>query len=80
MQIKKPQLELDMEQQTGFKLEKEDCQSFRLSPYLFSLYVKYFMWNAGLYEAQAGVRLLGEISITSYMQMKPSLWQKVKKK
>ena len=74
MKLKQEQLVQDVEQQTGFKLGKDDCQNFRLSSCLFSLYVKYFMWNAGLDEAQAG-----EISITSYMQMKPSLWQKVKK-
>ena len=34
------------------------------------------MRNAGLDEAQAGSRLLGEISITSDMQMEPLLWQK----
>ena len=34
------------------------------------------MWNAGLDESQAGSRLLGEISITSDMQMTPPLWQK----
>ena len=37
------------------------------------------MRNAGLHEAQAGSGLLGEISITSDMQMTPPLWQKVKK-
>ena len=37
------------------------------------------MRNAGLEEAQAESRLLGEISITSDRQMTPSLWQKVKK-
>ena len=37
------------------------------------------MRNAGLEEAQAGIRLLGEISITSDMQMTPPLWQKVKR-
>ena len=37
------------------------------------------MQNAGLDEAQAGIkRLLGEISITSDMQMAPPLWQKAK--
>ena len=38
------------------------------------------MRNTGLEEAQAGSRLLGEISITSDMQMTPPLWQKAKKK
>ena len=37
------------------------------------------MRNAGLEEAQAGIRLPGEISIASDMQMTPPLWQKVKK-
>ena len=37
------------------------------SPCLFKLYVKYIMWNARLDEAQMESRLLGEISITSYM-------------
>ena len=36
------------------------------------------MRNAGLDEAQAGIRLPGEISITSDMQMTPSLWQTAK--
>ena len=35
--------------------------------------------NAGLEEAQAGIKIAGEISITSDMQMTPPLWQKVKK-
>ena len=50
-----------------------------LSSCLFSLYAEYIMRNARLDEAQAG-RLLGEISITSDMQMTPSLWQKAKRK
>ena len=37
------------------------------------------MWNIGLDEAQAESRLLGEISITSYTQMTPPLWQKAKR-
>ena len=37
------------------------------------------MRNAELEEAPAGIKLLGEISITSDMQMTPSLWQKVKR-
>ena len=38
------------------------------------------MQNAGLDEAQAGIRLCGEISITTDMQTTPSLWQKAKRK
>ena len=36
------------------------------------------MQNAGLDEAQAGIKIAGEISVTSDMQMTPSLWQKAK--
>ena len=46
---------------------------------LFNLYAEYIMRNAGLDETQAGTKLLGEISVTSDMQMTPPLWQKVKK-
>ena len=50
-----------------------------LSPCLFNFYEEYIMRNAGLDEAQAGIKMgLGEISITSDMQMIPPLWQKVK--
>ena len=49
------------------------------SPCLFNLYAEYIMRNIGLEEAQAGIQLPGEISITSDMQMTPPLWQKVKK-
>ena len=50
-----------------------------LSPCLFNLYAKYIMRNAGLEETQAGIKIAGEISITSDMQMTPPLWQKVKR-
>ena len=78
MQIRKQQLELDMEQQTG-SIGKGVRQGCILSPYLFSFYAEYIMRNAGLDEAQAGVKIAGEISITSDMQMTPFLWQKAKK-
>ena len=55
------------------------CQGCILSPCLFNLYAEYIMRNAGLEEAQAEIRLPGEISITSDMQMTPPLWQKVKR-
>ena len=50
-----------------------------LSPCLFNLYAECIMKNAGLDEAKLESRLLGEISITSDMQMTPPLWQKVKR-
>ena len=56
MQIKKQQLELDMEQQTGSKLGGVHWGCI-LSPYLFNLYAEYVMRNAGLEEAQAGIKI-----------------------
>ena len=56
MQIKKQQLELDMEQQTGSKSGKE---YIKLSPCLFNFYAEYIMRNAGLDEAQAGIKIAG---------------------
>ena len=49
-----------------------------LSLCLFNLYAEYIMRNTGL-KCKLESRLLGEISITSDMQMTPALWQKVKK-
>ena len=59
IQVKKQQLELDMEQHTGFKLETEHIKAIYLSPCLFNLYAEYTMWNAGLEEAQAGIKIAG---------------------
>ena len=70
MQVKKQQLELDMEQD-WFQIGKGVCQGCILSPCLFNLYVEYIMRKAGLYEVQLESRLLGEISINSDMQMTP---------
>ena len=54
-----------------FQIGKGVRQDCILSPCLFNLYAEYIMRNAGLEETQAGIRLLGEISITSDMQMTP---------
>ena len=62
-----------------FQFGKEVHQGCILSPCLFNLYAEYIMRNAGLEEAQAGIKIAGEISITSDMQMTPPLWQKVKR-
>ena len=61
-----------------FQIGKGVCQGCILSPCVFNLYAEYIMRNAGLDEAHLESRLLGEISITSDMQMTPPLWQKVK--
>ena len=65
-----------------FQIGKGVRQGCILSSCLFNLYAEYIMRNAGLEEAQAGIKIflkLGEISITSDMQMTPPLWQKVKR-
>ena len=56
MQVKKQQLELHMEQQTGSN-RKGVCQGCILSPSLFNLYAEYITRNARLDEAQAGIKI-----------------------
>ena len=58
MQVKKQQLELDMEQQTGSKSGKEYVKAI-LSPSLFKLCAEYIMRNARLDDAQAGIKIAG---------------------
>ena len=62
-----------------FHIGKGVHQDCILSPCLFNLYAKYIMRNTGLEETQAGIKIAGNISITSDMQMTPPLWQKVKR-
>ena len=59
MQIKKQQLEPDMEQQNGSKLGKEVHQGCILSPCLINSHSEYNMGNAGMDEAQAGIKIAG---------------------
>ena len=73
MQVKKQQLELDMEQQTGSKLEKEYIKA----RYYQCAYLTYMQSTScempGWMKQKLKSRLLGEISITSDMQMTPPL-------
>ena len=59
MQVKKHQLESDMEQWTGSKFRKEYIKAVFLSPCLFNLYAEYIMRDAKLDESQAGIKIVG---------------------
>ena len=79
MQVKKQQLELDMQQQTGSKLGKEYVKAVYCDP-AYLTYMQSTSWETlGWKKHKLESRLLGKISITSDMQMTPPLWQKVKK-
>ena len=73
MQVKKQQLELDMEQQSGSKLGKEYIKA----EYCHPAYLTYMQSTScempGWMNHKLESRLLGEISITSDMQMTPPL-------
>ena len=57
MQVRKQQLELDHGTTDGFQIGKGVCQGCIMSPCLFNLYAEYIMRNAGLDEAQAGIKI-----------------------
>ena len=73
------QLELDMEQQTGSKLGKEYVKAVYCHPYLFNLNAEYVMRNAGLDEAQAGIKTASRNINNLRYADDTTLWQKVKK-
>ena len=58
MQVRKQQLELDMEQQTVPNQEKSTSRLYIVTR-LFNLYAEYIMRNVGLDEAQAGIKIAG---------------------
>ena len=59
MRVRKQQLELDMEQETGFQTGNGVCQGCILSSCLFNIYAEYIMKNAGLEKEQAGIKISG---------------------
>ena len=56
MEVRKQQLELDMEQQTGSKLGKEYIKAVYCHP-IYLIYAEHIMGNARLDEAQAGIKI-----------------------
>ena len=78
MQVKKQQLELDMEQQTGSKSGKEYIKAVYCNPVYLTIYVEYIMRNAGLDEAQAEIKIARRnINNLGYAD-DTTLWQKAK--
>ena len=76
MQVRKQQLELDMEQQTGSKLGKEYVKAV----YRHSAHLTYMQsTSCKMLKHKLESRLSGEIPVTSDKQMTPSLWQKAKR-
>ena len=59
MQVRKQQLELDIEQHTGSKLGKEYVKGVYCHFAFFNLYEEYIMRNAGMDEAQPGIKIAG---------------------
>ena len=79
MQVKKQELEPDMEQQTGSKLGEEYIKAVYCHP-AYLTYMQSTSWELlDWMKHKLAARLPGEVSITSDMQMTPPLWQKVKK-
>ena len=79
MQVKKQQLEPNMEQQTGSKLGKEYIKAVYCHPDYLTYMQSTSCEMPGWMKHKLELRFPGEISITSDMQMTPFLWQKVKR-
>ena len=78
VQVRKQQLELDMKQQTGFKSGKEYITAVYCHP-AYLTYTEYIMRNAGLDEAQTGIKIAGRNINNLRYAVDTTLWQKVKK-
>ena len=78
MQLKKQQLELNMEQQTGSKSGKEYIKAVYCHPSYLTYMQNTSCETPGWMKHKLESRLLGKVSITSDMQMTPPLWQKAK--
>ena len=76
MQVKKQQLEPDIEQWTGFKLGKAYVKAMYCHPAFLTYTQSTSCKMPGWMKHKLESRLLGEISITSDMRMTPPLWQK----
>ena len=74
MQVKKQHLELDMEQQTGSKSEKEYIKVAYCHPAYLTSMQSTSCEMLGWMKHKLGPRIMGEISITSDMQRIPLLW------
>ena len=79
MQVKKKWLELDMDQQTASKLGQEYIKAVYCHPAYLTFMQRTSYKMPGWMKHKLESRVLGEISITSDMQMTPPLWQKVRK-
>ena len=79
MQVKKQQLEPDMEQLIGSKSGKECTKAVYCHPDYLTYMQNTSHKMPGWMNHKVESRLLGEISITSDMQMNPPYWQKVKR-
>ena len=79
MQVRKQQLELDMEQWTGSKLGKEYVKAVYCHPAYLTYVQNTSCEMPGWMKHKQGSRFPGEISITSDMQRTPLLWQRAKR-